>query len=105
MYGFGNMIGTTRKPIFDFKNVKQAPTSASLMTPAFNFAELGHDFPKIFDDDESHRYLGRLLITSAATQPITKFRKRIRAAWTACLLRNLNLRQFKNCHCCDQLTN
>ena len=38
---------------------------------------------KVLSDDESHRYLGRLLSTSASSRSNIEFRNRIRAAWAA----------------------
>ena len=38
---------------------------------------------KVLSDDECHRYLGRLLSTSASIRSNIEFRNRVRAAWTA----------------------
>ena len=48
-----------------------------------NFVEIGSEFVKILNDTDSHRYLGRLLCTSASDRIKIEIRNRQRAAWAS----------------------
>ena len=48
-----------------------------------NFVEIGNEFVKILNDTDSHRYLGRLLCTSASDRIKKEIRNRQRAAWAS----------------------
>ena len=48
-----------------------------------NFVEIDSEFVKVLSDADSHRYLGKLLCTSATERVVTEFRNRKRAAWAA----------------------
>ena len=48
-----------------------------------NFIEIRKDFVKVLSDDESHWYLGRLLITSASNRSKIELRNCVRAPSTS----------------------
>ena len=48
---------------------------------SLNFVEIDGEFVKVLSDADSHRYLGKLLCTSATERVVTEFRNRKRVAW------------------------
>ena len=57
--------------------------NASEDDSSLNFVEIDDEFVKVLSDADSHRYLGKLLCTSATERVVTEFRNRKRAAWAA----------------------
>ena len=48
-----------------------------------NFTEISGEFVKILDDDESHKYLGKQLSSSASSRASIEFSNRKRSAWAS----------------------
>ena len=69
--------------ILNSQKTKILRCNPSMDESILNFLEIGDGFVKVLNGDESHRYLGRLLSTSASSRSNIEFRNRIRAAWTA----------------------
>ena len=55
--------------------------NASEDDASLNCFELDDEFVKVSNDTDYHRYLGKLLCTSATGRVITGFRNRKRTAW------------------------
>ena len=48
-----------------------------------NFTEIDEDFIKIFGDDDSHRYLSRILPIPISNRTNVEFQNRQRAVWVS----------------------
>ena len=57
------------------KNIKIPKNNPIDADCTLNFVEIGNDFVKVLNDTDSHRYLGRLLCTSASDRMKIKIRK------------------------------
>ena len=69
--------------ILNTQKTKILRCNPSMDESTLNFVEIEDGFVKVLSDDESHRYLGRLLSISASSRWNIECRNRIRAAWAA----------------------
>ena len=65
------------------KNTKILRSNPDDEDCTLDFVEIGNEFVKVLSDTDSHRYLGRLLCTSASDRVKIEIRNRQRAAWAS----------------------
>ena len=64
------------------KKTKMFRCNASEDNSSLNVVEIDNEFVKVLNDADSHRYLEKLLCTSATERVVTEFRNRKRNLWT-----------------------
>ena len=68
--------------ILNIQKTKILQCIPSMDESTLNFGEIGDGIMKVLRDNESQRYLGRLLSISASNRSYTEFLNRVRASWT-----------------------